>query len=220
MSTSMRVLAGFLAAAALLCAGAPAQGRPCGSASVNWVASDFFDRAAKDWRLGMGFDLSASFCVAPRLDVRGDWGLRWADGTRQRITSNTPRPNWGGSPGDETLRLRTMPLTCDLIYRMECCRSACCAPYFGAGLGFYDLQARFRKGEAAPDLDKASDADDAGMIANIYRFGWNARLGADFLRTSGLFVRVESALHYVELPGHWTPAYDVSLGFGTTFPRP
>jgi hypothetical protein len=221
----MRILAGFLAVAALLGAGAPAQGTPCGSGSVSWVASDFFDRAAKDWRMGMGFDLSASLCLAPKLDLRGDWGLRWADGTHQMITSTTPRPDWGGAPGYVTERLRTMPLTCDLIYRPGCCCRSACAPYIGAGLGFYDLQAKLRRGDTIPENQKMGDADDvvAGereIIGDIYRFGWNARVGARFHRTSGLFVQVESALHYVELPGHWTPAYDVSLGFGTNFPRP
>jgi hypothetical protein len=230
MSAARRVLGVVLVAWALIGTGLPALAGPCGpgcghgrgSASVSWVASDWFDREAKDWRLGMGFDLAASYQLCPLLDFRADWGLRWADGTEHLVTGNPASPDFGGRPGDLTRRLRTMPLTFDLVHRIpagHCHR--CCSPYLGLGIGFYDLQVRFRPQIMTGSTKNALDHfDGQDRVVNIYRYGWNMRLGADMMRPSGLFLRLESALHYVNTPAHWTPAYDVSMGIGTILPRP
>jgi hypothetical protein len=199
-----RVLVACALASALVCCSVPARGNIPLAVGGQWVASDFFDRAAPDWNLGMGFNVSGIVELGRTTDLRLDWGARWADGEMRPIQNRWHKPSFGGRVGEVYDQIRVMPSTVDLVYRFEdWSRGRYWLPFVGAGVGYYDMQVR--------RLDSRGEE----LFNNLYRFGFNARTGLQLHRTSGLFIMAESAVHWVDLPGKRTPLYDVSLGFGT-----
>ncbi len=179
------------------------------SGGVQLVAGDLLDKAAGDYRLGLGFNFSGHAELTRTLDVRADLGFRWYEGELARIGEDGAVPDLGGAPGHRIDGLRMMPTTLSLVYRFEDWSGGrFWIPYAAAGFGLYDLRASF--------------AGDDGVVEynNLFKPGWNARAGVQFHRTSGLFVTVESAVHLLDLPGAWTPTYDLAFGIGALLPRP
>jgi hypothetical protein len=80
----------------------------------------------------------------------------------------------------------------------------------------YDLQARY-----LPEDPNAQTGPDEDVVRkkNLYAFGWNAKAGVQLHRTSGLFVNLESGIHFIDTDRRWTPMCDVSIGVGTILPR-
>ena len=89
-------------------------------------------------------------------------------------------------------------------------------PYAAAGMGLYDMQARYLP--ADPNAGQGAPDDDLVRKANIFEFGWNAKVGVNMHRTSGIFFNLESGLHVINTERRWTPTYDLSLGVGTILP--
>jgi hypothetical protein len=78
------------------------------------------------------------------------------------------------------------------------------------------MQARYLP--ADPDAGVGQADDEIVRKANIFEFGWNAKMGVNMHRTSGLFINLESGLHLINTARRWTPTYDLSLGVGTILP--
>lgn len=179
-----------------------------GGAMFQGLASDLFDRAADDYDVGLGFNLSGDYRLHSQFGVRADLGFRWIEG-EDTVIGTAAEPDLGGRPGERTEGLRLIPITAGIVYRIEqWSQGAFWVPYVSAGLGFYDIRATYT-GEDG--LERNSD---------LFETGWHGRVGVNFHRTSGLFVNVESAVHLVDTPGRWTPLYDISFGVGTVVPLP
>jgi hypothetical protein len=193
-----------------VCPGAAQAGAPgIPSVAIQWVVGDALGPAARDWKLGMGFNVYGSLPVSSRFDVRGDCGLRWLEGEDRLVTNPDRAPRWGGLPGETTQDLRVMPFTLDLVHRFEgLSHGQFWVPYLAAGPGFYDMRATF------------ADADGVERDHTLFDFGWNARGGVRFYRTSGLHISLEAATHLVNTPGEWSPFWEVALGLGAIVPGP
>ncbi|MCA9727235.1 MAG: outer membrane beta-barrel protein, partial [Candidatus Eisenbacteria bacterium] len=202
---------GFLSASS-------ARGAGTGTFAVQGVGSDVFDRLADDYRFGLGFNFLGSYEISRVWDLRGDFGVRFLEGEQVSQTRELQAPDLGARYGERTDGLRVMPITVDVVRRMEeWSRNRFWVPYAGAGLGFYDIQARYLPED--PEAGVGMPDEDLVRKDNIFKFGWNAKVGVNLHRTSGLFVNLESGLHMIDTRRRWTPMYDVSLGVGTILPR-
>jgi hypothetical protein len=171
--------------------------------------------AGKDWDLGFGFALAGAVPFGRALELRGDWGARWLDGDH-RVAVSRPthhdEPRWGGPAGWESASLRVMPATLSLGYRGDrWARGRFWSPYVGFGPGFYDMRATYREPHAGP----LADSPPAEWNHDLFRFGWHLRAGAYLYRTSGLYLDLGGAIHFVDVPGEWSPLWEVSLGVGS-----
>lgn len=187
-----------------------------GSVGVQVTGSDVMDRAADDYRFGPGFNISGTVPLARRIDVRADFGVRFLEGEQTSQGAN-PAPDLGARPGERTDGLRVMPFTVDVAYRFEqWSKERFWLPFAAAGLGFYDMEARY-----LPEDPNAQTGPDEDVVRkkNLYAFGWNAKAGVQLHRTSGLFVNLESGIHLINTDRRWTPMCDLSIGIGTILPR-
>lgn len=192
-------------AATVLAEPAHAARNVSGGAQV--VAGDLMDKAAGDYRLGLGFNLTGLLELNRTFDLRADVGFRWYEGKSSLIGEDGAVPDLGGRAGDRIDGLRVIPTALSLVYRFEdWSRGRYWIPYAAAGFGLYDLRASF--------------AGEDGEIGynTLFRPGWSARGGVQFHRTSGLFMTVETAVHVVDLPGAWTPTYEIAFGIGALLP--
>ncbi len=76
------------------------------------------------------------------------------------------------------------------------------------GIGLYETQASFRS------------SDGSICKHNLFRARWNAPAGVHLERTAGLVVNLETAVNAVDVPGRWTPFFDVGIGVGAKLVRP
>jgi len=189
-----------------------------GTVAVQGCGSDVFDRLGDGYRFGLGFNFLGTYQVAPRWDLRGDFGARFLEGEQVSLSElGGDAPDLRAFPGERTDGLRIMPFTFDVVRRFEeWSQGRYWVPYAAAGIGFYDMQARYLP--ADPDAAQGVPDDDLVRKANIFDFGWNAKVGVNMHRTSGIFVNLESGLHLINTRRRWTPTYDLSLGVGTILP--
>jgi hypothetical protein len=188
-----------------------------GTVAFQGCGADVFDRLADEYRFGVGFNLLGTYEVSPRWDLRGDFGVRFLEGEQVSPSDADDAPSLGARPGERTDGLRVMPFTVDLVRRLEeWSKGRFWVPYAGAGIGLYDLQARYLP--ADPDAGVGVSDEDLVRKQNIFKFGWNAKMGVNLHRTSGLFVNLESGLHLINTRRRWTPMYDLSFGVGTILP--
>lgn len=205
----------LLAAATLAGASAPVRAQSgattqpaFGGAAFQGLASDVFDDADGDYRLGLGFNVQGFYTVHPFFDVRADVGFRWIEGQSTTVLENA-EPELGGRPGETIHDLRIMPFTVGFVYRIEqWSQGRFWVPYVSAGLGYYDMRAEF--------LDEAGEE----RHDNLFKVGYHGRAGVNFHRTSGLFLNLEAAVHAIDTDRRVTPLYDVSIGVGTVLPMP
>ncbi len=193
-----------------VCPGAARAGAPgIPSVALQWVVADALGPVARDWKLGMGFNVYGSLPFSSRLDVRADCGGRWLEGEDRVVTHPERAPRWGGEAGESTRDLRVMPFTLDLVYRFEAwSHGRFWVPYVAAGPGLYDLRGTFMS------------ADGEERDHTLFDYGWNARGGVRLHRTSGLHISLETAVHLVNTPGEWSPFWEVALGLGAIVPGP
>jgi hypothetical protein len=184
-------------------AGAP--GIP--TVEAQWVVADAIEDTPGDWKPGMGFSLSGNLPVNPTFDLRADWGGRWLEGEQRMVTDPNHEPRLGGLVGETTEALRVMPATLGLVYRFEgWSQGRFWVPYAAAGIGRYDLRATF------------ADADANERDHAFARFGWHLRGGVRLLRTSGMHISLETAMHFIDTPGKMTPMWEAALGLGALVP--
>ena len=207
-STLVSGLSALALLAALTVWPVPAQSQaPLGSATFQGLASNVFDDARDDYRMGLGFNFSGSYSFHSFFDVRADLGFRWIEG-ENTLVRQLGRPDLGGQAGETTQNLRVMPFTLGLIYRAEqWSQGRFWVPYVGLGAGFYDVRAEFANEETFEERH-----------ANLFKVGYHGRAGVNFHRTSGMFMNVEAAVHAIDTDREWTPLYDVSVGVGVTLP--
>lgn len=189
-----------------------------GTVALQGCGSDVFDRLGDSYHFGVGFNFLGTYQVAPKWDVRGDFGVRFLEGEQiPQSELGEESPDLRAIPGERTDGLRIMPFTLDIVRRFEeLSKGRYWVPYAAAGIGLYDMQARYLP--ADPDAGVGQPDDEIVRKANIFEFGWNAKMGVNMHRTSGLFINLESGLHLINTARRWTPTYDLSLGVGTILP--
>ncbi len=150
--------------------------------------------------------------------MRGDFGVRFLEGEQVAPSeSGEDAPDLRARPGERTDGLRIMPFTVDVVRRFEeWSKGRYWVPYAGAGIGLYDIQARYLPED--PNAGVGVPDEEIVRKANVFEFGWNAKAGVNMHRTSGIFVNLESGLHLIDTPRRWTPVYDLSMGVGTILP--
>lgn len=178
-----------------------------GAGMVAITGSNFLDRSADLWDFGAGLDLAGIVPVSRTLDLRLDTGGRWFEGSGDRIANANRAPRWGGEDGEATGSLRAIPTTLSVICRLEgWSHGRYWVPYVGGGFGLYDFKATY---------DSAAGGE---RVHELFRAGWHIRGGVQLQRTSGLFIDVETALHAVDVPGHWASFFDFGVGVGAELP--
>lgn len=187
------------------------------SGAVHWIFSGWGSEADRAWDPGFGFALTGGLPLGRTLDLRFDWGARWLDGDDHATGIGRGGPRWGGLAGTHPSGLRIMPATVEFVYRLErWSQGRFWVPYVGVGPGLYDMRASFRRFPASP-TETPDEIAAAEHHHNLFRFGWHARAGARLHRTSGLFLDLGTAAHFVDVPGEWSPLWEASLGVGTFF---
>ncbi|MFN8547981.1 MAG: hypothetical protein U0527_08465 [Candidatus Eisenbacteria bacterium] len=171
------------------------------------TGSNFFDRSADLWDFGTGLDLAGIVPIGRALDLRLDTGGRWFEGSDAVVRDPGRAPRWGAKQGETPAALRAIPTTLSLVYRLEqWSNGRYWVPYLGGGFGLYDFHASY---ESAANGARAHD---------LFRAGWHVRGGVQLHRTSGLFIDVQTAVHAVDVPGHWASFFDLGVGVGAELP--
>lgn len=179
---------------------------------AHWLFSSFTGAADSDWDPGFGFGLNGTVPLHRGFELRADCGGRWLEGGPRLAADRAGQPRWGGPVGFEPDGIRVTPVTLSFVHRGErYSHGRFWVPYFGAGPGFYDMRASYR---SIPN-DVAVSAVREEWNHNLFRFGWHGRAGAYLYRTSGLYIDLGGAVHYIDVPGKWSPLWELSFGIGT-----
>ncbi|MCA9754691.1 MAG: outer membrane beta-barrel protein [Candidatus Eisenbacteria bacterium] len=204
-----------------------------GSVGVQGTASDLFDYAADDFDGGPGINFFGTYRLNETFDARFDAGARFLEGNETLNRAFFAAPDLGARRGELTGNARVLPFTLDLVYRGEkWSQGRFWLPYVAVGLGFYDMEIEYIGADQATLDELHDEAEELDMhpenypevvagearTQHVYEFGWNAKLGVNLYRTSGMFVNLESGVHGIQTDERWQPMWDVAIGIGALLP--
>jgi hypothetical protein len=165
----------------------------------------FFGDTSRDWRPGMGGLVFAQVPWKHNLEARLLAGMVWNDGSNSAVQT-ADVADFGAQAGDRPYSFRRTNLEATLLWRVEpFAIHEYGVPYLGMGIGTYERRPEYR---SAPDLTSPR------RVTGDWDGGFHGLAGLRFFRTSGLFIGLEGGCRWIDTPGKWTSAYDVSFLLG------
>lgn len=193
------LLLAVLLGSAHACAAGPAE--PRFDIGGGFDVGGFFGEMGDSWSPGAGGLLFAQVPWKHNLEGRLLAGMVWNDASDDGTSVLA-----AGRPEGTLDHYRRTNLEATALWRVESLSiQEFAVPYLGVGIGTYERRVEYRP----VSMDGAVRPTSSGWDA-----GFHGLAGMRFYRTSGLFLGLEGGARWIDTPGEWTEAYDVSLLLG------